>query len=39
MNDKELLLELLAAEHESDAIYALHKRGLFNAAKPPDDVE
>jgi hypothetical protein len=29
MNDKELLLELLAAERENDAICALEKRGLF----------
>lgn len=31
MNDKELLLELLASEHEDDAIRALAKRGLFEA--------
>jgi hypothetical protein len=33
MNDKELLLELLAAEHENDAIWALQKRGLFAESK------
>jgi hypothetical protein len=32
MNDKELLLELLASEHEEDAIAALAKRGLLDAA-------
>jgi hypothetical protein len=32
MRDSELLLELLAAEHENDAIYVLQKRGLFGAA-------
>jgi len=33
MNDKELLLELLAAEHENDAIWASQKRGLFTESK------
>jgi hypothetical protein len=33
MNDKELLLELLAADHENDAIYALQSRGLFADSK------
>ena len=30
MNDKELLLELLAAEHEDDALSTLKKRNLFD---------
>src|SRR6185437_10242048 len=33
MQDKELLTDLLAAEHENDAIWALQKRGLFADSK------
>lgn len=33
MQDKELLLELLAADEETDAIWALQKRGLFADSK------
>jgi hypothetical protein len=32
LNDKELLLELVAADHEDDAIAVLSKRGLFDEA-------